>query len=114
VDLILLIMSELGVQGLLEEHFTLGADIAVAAGPIGRGASAETNLRFDAGILSYSRSKGLFAGFSLTGAILEPDFSANELYHGKGITVQDVFYENKGALTQSGQNLINTLDEATP
>ncbi|MBM3299777.1 MAG: lipid-binding SYLF domain-containing protein [Deltaproteobacteria bacterium] len=114
VDLILLVMSEMGVQALLEERFTLGADIAVSAGPIGRGASAETNLRFDTGILSYSRSKGLFAGISVTGAALEPDFPANELYHGKGITVQDVFYEDMGTLSEAARSLIKTLDEATP
>jgi lipid-binding SYLF domain-containing protein len=114
IDLILLVMSEQGVQGLLEDRFTLGADVAVAAGPLGREAAAETNLRFDAGILSYSRSKGLFAGISITGASLQPDPLANELYHGKGITVQDVFYEDKGALSDNARILINSLDEATP
>jgi SH3 domain-containing YSC84-like protein 1 len=112
-DLILLIMSELGVQALLEDKFTLGADVAVSAGPIGRDASAETNLRFDSGILSYSRSKGFFAGLSLTGASLEPDRSANQAYHGKGVTVQDVFYEGKGAFTENARSLITTLDKAT-
>lgn len=63
IDLILLVMSEQGVQGLLENQFTLGADVAVAAGPVGREAAAETNLRFDSGILSYSRSKGLLPAF---------------------------------------------------
>lgn len=114
VDLVLLVMSERGLQGLLEEQFTLGADIAVAAGPLGREAAAKTNLRFDVGILSYSRSKGLFAGVSLSGARLQPDMSANELYHGKGITVQDVLYENKGSLSDSARNIVRMLDRATP
>ncbi len=114
VDLILLVMSEEGVQALLEDQFTLGADVAVAAGPVGREASAETNLRFQTGILSYSRSKGLFAGIAITGASLQPDASANEAYHGKGITVQDVFYEDKGSLSDNGRILLRTLDEATP
>ena len=112
-DLILLIMSEASVERLLEERFILGADASVAAGPIGREASAETNLRFESGILSYSRSKGLFAGLALNGASLEPDSAANETYHGAGVTVQDVFYEDKGALSDNARLLIKTLDDAT-
>ena len=114
VDLILLVMSEEGVQGLLEDQFTLGADIAVAAGPVGREASAETDLGFRTGILSYSRAKGLFAGISISGAVLRPDNQANNAYHGKGITVQDVFYEDKGSLSDNGRILLKTLEEATP
>jgi SH3 domain-containing YSC84-like protein 1 len=112
-DLILLIMSEEGVQSLLEEKFTLGAGVSVAAGPVGREASAETDMKFDVGILSYSRTKGLFAGLSFTGAVLEPDVQANEAYHGKGITVQDVLYEKQGALSDAGKALIGALENAT-
>jgi len=112
IDLILLIMSDEAMEGLLEDKFTLGADISVAAGPIGREASAETNIRFDAGILSYSRSRGLFAGMSLKGASLEPDREANAIYHGQGVTVQDVFYENKGSVSDSGLTLIKILEDA--
>lgn len=113
VDLVLLIMSERGVQALLESKFTLGADVGVTAGPVGREASAQTNMGFEAGILSYSRAKGLFAGVSLKGAALEPDTEANEVYHGKGTSVQDVFYEDLGALSDNAQQLIKTLDNAT-
>jgi len=113
IDLILLIMSDKGIENLLEDKMTLGGDVSVAAGPIGRDASAETNLRFDAGILSYSRAKGLFAGISLTGASLEPDIQANLAYHGQGITVQDVLYEGKGALSENARVLIRTLETAT-
>jgi SH3 domain-containing YSC84-like protein 1 len=112
-DLILLIMSEDGVRGLLEDHFSLGADVSVSAGPIGREASAETDMSFHYGILSYSRSKGIFAGVSLKGASLQPDADANDAYHGKGITVQDVFYEDKGALSDKARALIKTLDGAS-
>jgi SH3 domain-containing YSC84-like protein 1 len=112
VDLILLIMSDEAMEGLLEDKYALGADISVAAGPVGREASAETNIRFDAGILSYSRSRGLFAGMSLKGASLEPDKEANAVYHGQGVSVQDVFYENSGALSDSGRTLIETLEDA--
>jgi len=111
-DLILLIMTEQGVERLLEEKFILGADISIAAGPVGRAAGAETNMGFESGILSYSRSKGLFAGLALNGATLEPDSAANEVYHGKGITVQDVFYEGRGSLTDNARGLIKTLGDA--
>lgn len=113
VDLVLLIMSERGVQALLEGKFTLGADVGVTAGPVGREVSAQTNTGFEAGILSYSRAKGLFAGVSLKGAALEPDTQANEAYHGKGTSVQDVFYEGLGALSDNAQELIKILDNAT-
>jgi SH3 domain-containing YSC84-like protein 1 len=113
-DLVLLVMNEEGVEGLLEDKYTLGADVSVAAGPVGRQASAETNVRLDSGILSYSRSKGLFAGLALKGAVLEPNNEANEVYHGKGITAQDVFYEGKGSLSDNARILIKTLEDATP
>jgi lipid-binding SYLF domain-containing protein len=112
-DLILLIMNEQGVERLLEEKFVLGADVSVAAGPVGREASAETNTRFESGILSYSRSKGLFAGLALNGATIQPDTAANEIYHGKGVSVQDVFYEGKGSLSDNAQGFISMLNEKT-
>jgi SH3 domain-containing YSC84-like protein 1 len=112
-DLVLLVMNEEGVEGLLEDKFTLGADVAVAAGPVGRQASAETSVRLDSGILSYSRSKGLFAGLALKGAALESDTEANEIYHGKGITAQDVFYGGQGSLSDNARLLIKTLEDAT-
>lgn len=112
VDLILLVMSDKGMEGLLEDKFTLGADASVAAGPVGRDAAAETILNLDAGILSYSQTKGLFAGIALTGGALEPDRKENEAYHGKGVSVQDVFYEGKGSLSDSARSLMRTLDKA--
>jgi SH3 domain-containing YSC84-like protein 1 len=112
-DLILLIMSEDGVRGLLEDRYTLGADVSVAAGPLGRDASAGTDMSFRTGILSYSRSKGIFAGLSLAGASLQPDAEANEAYHGKDVTVQDVFYEDKGTLSHNAAALVKTLEGAS-
>jgi SH3 domain-containing YSC84-like protein 1 len=112
-DLILLLMSEDAVEALLEDGLTLGVDISIAAGPVGRDASAGTDRGFSAGILSYSRSKGLFLGLSLKGAVMGPDRESNNAYHGKGITVQDVLYGNEGTLSDSGKLLIATLDEAS-
>lgn len=83
-DYVLLIMNEEGVKGLMEDKFELGGEASVAAGPVGRTAGASTNATLDAGILTYSRSKGLFAGVSLQGAVINPDNDLNEvIYEGK-------------------------------
>jgi lipid-binding SYLF domain-containing protein len=83
-DLVMLVMNEKGMRKLLEDKFTLGADATVAAGPVGRNAAAGTNLKMDAEILAWSRSKGLFAGVALKGATLRPDQDENaELYSRK-------------------------------
>ncbi|HEX8653205.1 MAG TPA: lipid-binding SYLF domain-containing protein [Pyrinomonadaceae bacterium] len=84
VDYVLLIMNEAGVRGLMEDKFEMGGEIGVAAGPLGREASASTTATLDAGILTYSRSKGLFAGVALKGAVINPDNDLNEaVYEGK-------------------------------
>jgi lipid-binding SYLF domain-containing protein len=83
-DYVLLIMNEEGVKGLMEDKFEMGGAASIAAGPVGRTAAATTNATLDAGILTYSRSKGLFAGVSLEGAVINPDNKLNEaVYEGK-------------------------------
>lgn len=83
-DYVMLIMNEAGLKGLMEDKFEMGGEVGVAAGPVGREASAATNLTLDAGILTYSRSKGLFAGVALKGAVINPDNDLNEaIYEGK-------------------------------
>jgi len=81
-DFVLLFMNEEAVRGLLEDKFEMGGEASAAAGPVGRAASATTNLTLDAGILSYSRSKGLFAGLELKGAVINPDNNLNEALYG--------------------------------
>ena len=81
-DYILLIMNEDGLNGLLKDKFELGGEASIAAGPIGREAAASTNPRLDAGILSYSRSKGVFVGAALKGAVISPDNDLNEAIYG--------------------------------
>ncbi len=81
-DYVLLIMNEDGIHGLLRDKFELGGEISVAAGPVGREAAASTNPRLDAGILSYSRSKGLFIGAALKGAVISPDNDLNTEVYG--------------------------------
>jgi lipid-binding SYLF domain-containing protein len=82
VDLVLLVMNREGVDTLLDNKITLGADASIAAGPVGRTASASTDARVNAKILSYSRSRGAFAGINLSGGVLEPDKDANHDYYG--------------------------------
>lgn len=83
-DYVLLIMNEDGLKGLMEDKFEMGGEVSVAAGPVGRAASATTNTTLDAGILSYSLSKGIFAGASLKGGVINPDNDLNEaVYEGK-------------------------------
>ena len=82
-DYVLLIMNPSGLDGLLKDKFELGGEVGIAAGPIGREAAASTNPRLDAGILSYSRSKGVFIGAALKGAVISPDNDLNEAIYGK-------------------------------
>ena len=82
-DYVLLIMNQSGLDGLLRDKFELGGEASIAAGPVGREAAASTNPRLDAGILSYSRSKGAFIGAALKGAMISPDNDLNEAIYGK-------------------------------
>ncbi|HUQ31262.1 MAG TPA: lipid-binding SYLF domain-containing protein [Pyrinomonadaceae bacterium] len=83
-DYVLLIMNEEGLKGLMEDKFEMGGEVSVAAGPVGRTASATTNATLDAGILSYSRSRGAFIGAALKGGVINPDNDLNEaVYEGK-------------------------------
>lgn len=83
-DYVLLIMNEEGLKGLMEDKFEMGGEVSVAAGPVGRTAAATTNATLDAGILSYSRSKGAFIGAALKGGVINPDNNLNEaVYEGR-------------------------------
>lgn len=82
-DFVLLFMNESALNGLLEDKLEMGGEASAAAGPVGRAASATTNLTLDAGILSYSRSRGLFAGLELKGAFVNPDNNLNEAIYGQ-------------------------------
>jgi lipid-binding SYLF domain-containing protein len=89
-DVILLVMNEEGMKKLLESKFTLDANAQVAAGPVGRSAQASTDAKMTAGILSYSRARGLFAGLSVGGATLRPDDDENKELYGKPVTNKEV------------------------
>ena len=85
-DYVLLIMNSEGMNGLLKDKVELGGEASVAAGPVGREAAASTNPRLSAGIISYSRSKGVFLGAALKGAVISPDNDLNEAIYGKNAT----------------------------
>jgi SH3 domain-containing YSC84-like protein 1 len=89
-DVVLLVMNEEGVEKLRSSKFTLGADAAVAGGPVGRSAQAQTDAQMHAKILSYSRSRGLFAGLSLEGATLRPDADDNETLYGRKVSHEEI------------------------
>lgn len=109
-DLILVFKELKDVDRLLKGKFTLGADAAVAAGPVGRKASAATDVTLQSGILSYSRSRGLFAGVSLEGAALLIDDDANRAYYGKSdIAAADVLAGKAGEKSPATRNLQQVL-----
>ena len=89
-DLVLVVMNESGADKLLRNKVTLGADASVAAGPVGRAASAATDAQLSAQMLSYSRAKGLFAGINLSGGSLNPDNSKNERAYGPNASARDI------------------------
>jgi len=109
-DLILVFKKLEDVDKLLKGKFTLGADAAVAAGPVGRKASAATDVKLDTGILSYSRSRGLFAGVSLEGAALLVDDDANAAYYGKSeLPAADIIAGQAGKKSAPTKNLLQVL-----
>lgn len=89
-DVVLLVMNDSGMKHLLSDKFTLGADATVAAGPIGRDASAQTDAMMNAEMLAYSRSRGLFAGISVAGATLRPDGESNRELYGRDTTNHEI------------------------
>src|SRR5882672_5178901 len=97
-DYVLLIMNEAGLNGLLKDKFEIGGEVGVAAGPVGREAAASTNPTLDAGILSYSRSKGAFIGAALKGAVISPDNDLNEAVY--RLKAREVLTNNSMSLTQ--------------
>jgi lipid-binding SYLF domain-containing protein len=113
-DFVLLVMNERGANGILSSKVKLGADAAVAAGPVGRDASAETDATLRAEILSYSRSRGVFAGVSLEGSTIRPDEGANQQIYGEKIPAKQIALSGNRAIPQAAQGLISTLDSKTP
>ena len=113
-DLILLVMNQKGVASILSSRIKLGGDASAAAGPVGRDASANTDLWMRAEILSYSRSRGLFAGISLEGSTLRQDKKANERVYGRQITAKTILLGNKIGIPRTGRHLVRVLQSNAP
>lgn len=113
-DYVFLIMNPNGIDYLLKSKFTLGADAAVAAGPVGRTGEAATDLRMKAEILSYSRTRGLFAGVSLEGAVVKQDKKANKKIYGETIDPEGLVKRAAYRVPEAGQGLVDLLRGVSP
>jgi len=113
-DLILLVMNDRGMESILSSKVKLGADASVAGGPKGRDASADTDAWMRAEILSYSRSRGLFAGVSLEGTTLRPDDDASALVYGHAIKAKDIVRSEKMDVPASGRHFVSVLEKSAP
>lgn len=110
-DVVMLVMNRRGMDRLMGDKFTLGADASIAAGPVGRTAAANTDAKMSAEILAWSRAKGLFAGISLNGATLRPDSeSASELY-GHKVTNRDIISGTGVTAPAEASRLTSELDK---
>src|SRR6476660_7394262 len=113
-DFVLLVMNPRGAESLMGSKVKLGADAAAAAGPKGRSATGATDVVMRAEILSYSRSRGLFAGVSLEGSTLRPDNRANEKLYGRKLTVKEILRQGKAGVPASGHELVSLLNRHSP
>jgi lipid-binding SYLF domain-containing protein len=113
-DFVLLVMNESGARGILASKVKLGGDASVAAGPVGRDASADMDASLRAEILSYSRARGLFAGISLEGSTIRPDNGDNRRVYGKKIPARDIVLSGTVAVPPAAEQLVSTLDTKTP
>lgn len=113
-DFVLLLMNERAASSILSSKVKLGGDASAAAGPVGRNATAETDAALNAQILSYSRSKGLFAGISLTGSTLRADDDANKALYGKDVKASAIVFDNAVTAPPSASQLLSTLERKSP
>ncbi len=109
VDVIMLVMNKKGVKFLVGDKFTLGGDASVAAGPVGRATSAETNAAMRAEILTYSRARGLFAGVVLKGAVVRPDNDGNRDLYGREIPARTILIEGRAPTPPEARPLFSAL-----
>jgi lipid-binding SYLF domain-containing protein len=113
-DFVLLVMNPRGAESLMSSKIKLGADAAAAAGPKGRDTTASTDIAMRAEILSYSRSRGLFAGVSLEGSTLRPDNGANEKVYGRRLTAKQILREGRVGVPAAAHLLDAQLQKASP
>jgi lipid-binding SYLF domain-containing protein len=113
-DVVFVVMNTGGIRRLLKSKGELGADASAAAGPVGRTASASTDLMMTAEILTYSRSRGLFAGVSLKGTAITPDGEANARLYGHAVDPEEILIEGKGDVPASAKSLVTELEKISP
>jgi lipid-binding SYLF domain-containing protein len=108
-DIVLVVVNERGIENLAQNTFKIGGDASVAAGPVGREATASTDYKLQAQILSYSRSRGLFAGVSLAGSTIRADRDANEKIYGVGYSTKNIVVEKKVEPTAAAEPWLKVL-----
>jgi len=113
-DFVLLVMNDSGANSVLSSKVKLGADASAAAGPVGRDASAETDIVMKAEILSYSRARGVFAGVSLEGSTMRSDDGANKALYGKELSAKQIVQGGAAKIPAAGLSLIHLLDKVSP
>jgi len=113
-DVVFLVMNESGAKKLVEDKVKLGADISVTAGPVGRSAEGATDAELHAEILSYSRTRGLFAGVSLSGAVFKTDHDGNRELYGRDVPSHDILFRNDVVVTPEGAMLDRELGHYSP
>src|SRR5271165_2944010 len=113
-DFVLLLMTPRSAHAILDSKVKLGGDISAAAGPVGRNLSAETDVTLRAEILSYSRSRGLFAGISLSGSTLRADNGANNKLYGKEVSAKAIVFNHAVPAPACAEGLLATLEKASP
>lgn len=110
IDLVLLVMNDKGIDKLLHNRVSLGAEASVAAGPVGRDARAATDVQLSAEILSYSRTQGVFAGVNLSGGVIRDDEDDNTDLYGKGISAREILLEGRVQLPGIARQFIDALN----
>jgi SH3 domain-containing YSC84-like protein 1 len=113
-DVVLLVMNARGVDALLSSKVKLGGNASAAAGPLGRNLEASTDASMRAEILSYSRSRGLFAGVSLEGTSLRPDDDASQQVYGRKLTARTIVTGERISVPASGRHLVDVLEKSAP
>ncbi len=115
IDLVLLVMSERGIKGLLRDKFTLGGDVALTAGPVGRYAEAGADILMQGEIYSYSRSKGLFGGVSLKGTVVQPNEDKNQSYYGMDLKADQILMGGKlKRIPKTAMHFIEAMNKVAP
>jgi len=110
-DFVLLVMNRRSVDGILDGKVKLGADASIAGGPVGRAAEASTDIQLKGGILSYSRSRGLFAGVKLEGAVIAQHWDGDKELYGKSLSAREILLEKKARMPDSAKEVLKVLNK---